>query len=304
MPSHKVPYRLVDAFAEKPFEGNPAAVVLFEDDRIEDDKLLQSLAIEYNLQETAFLRRVDDEPADARPRYRLRWFTPVQEFPLCGHATLASAHYLFDEVHPEARQISFETMSGTLHTERTGSGNLELDFPADSSVLDLPDAAAVHSVRSLLTGVNEQIAKEVIDVRVGKLAVIVELDGRFDLPSAQLDATPLAASKRYFVFTQIAPLVSGFDIHSRVLDGAEACPEDPVTGSAHCMLAPYYLAEQTMEHQRLIKTHPRLASSSAALKCRQGGPRQGSLEVEWRKEAGRVTLRGKAVTVMEGYLRI
>jgi PhzF family phenazine biosynthesis protein len=188
----RVPYRLVDAFTDKPFQGNPAAVVLFEDDRIDDDQLLQMLAIEYNLQETAFLRRLDaaNNPGEA-PRYRLRWFTPVQEFPLCGHATLASAHYLLSEVHPQAKRISFETMSGTLHTTRSPSGTLELDFPADTSVLAAPDRETVQSIQKRLEGVNAALSQEVVDVRVGKLAVIVELRTSYDLATAELDALPL-----------------------------------------------------------------------------------------------------------------
>lgn len=188
---NRVPYRLVDAFTDKPFQGNPAAVVLFEDDRIDDDQLLQKLAIEYNLQETAFLRRLDAPNSDQAPRYRLRWFTPVQEFPLCGHATLASAHYLLSEVHPRAQRISFETMSGTLHTTRCASGNLELDFPADTSVLTAPDDETVQSVRNRLEGVNAALAQEVVDIRIGKLAVIVELRASYDLATAEVDASPL-----------------------------------------------------------------------------------------------------------------
>lgn len=253
MLADRVPYRLVDAFTDKPFEGNPAAVVLFQDERIDDEQLLQNLALEYNLQETAFLRRLDGARGRESPLYRLRWFTPVQEFPLCGHATLASAHYLLDEVHPDADRISFETVSGLLHTTRSASGaGLELDFPADDSVLHSPSVATVQSVRARLAGVNESLAAAVVDVRVGKLAVIVELDAAYDLATAGLDASPLvrvctslrpslpqhcsdathpisqASSERYFVFTQVALASSDCNIYSRVLDGAEACPEDPV----------------------------------------------------------------------------
>lgn len=188
---NRVPYRLVDAFTDTPFQGNPASVVLFEDDRIDDDQLLQKLAIEYNLQETAFLRRLDATNSDEAPRYRLRWFTPVQEFPLCGHATLASAHYLLSEVHPQAKRISFETMSGTLHSTRAASGNLELDFPADTSVLAVPDSETVQSIRNRLEGVTAALAQGVVDVRVGRLAVIVELRTSYNLATAELDASPL-----------------------------------------------------------------------------------------------------------------
>lgn len=197
----RVPYRLIDAFTDTPFQGNPAAVVFFEDDRIDDDQLLQKLAIEYNLQETAFLRRLDaTAKSDEGPRYRLRWFTPVQEFPLCGHATLASAHYLLSKVHPQAKHISFETMSGTLHTTRSTSGNLELDFPADTSVLTAPDNETVQSIRNRLEGVNAALAQEVVDIRVGKLAVIVELRTSYGLATAELDASPLV---RIFNFAHV-----------------------------------------------------------------------------------------------------
>lgn len=191
MRAHKTPYRIIDAFTDEAFAGNPAAVVLFDgDDRIEDVGLMQKLAIEYNLQETAFLRL--QEPSDERsPRYRLRWFTPVQEFPLCGHATLASSHYLLDEVHPDADRITFETMSGPLTAARREPDLIELDFPADDSAVAPAEALDEATYSALMAQVNDELPAAIVAVRVAKLAVVVELTSDFNLADAKLDATCL-----------------------------------------------------------------------------------------------------------------
>ncbi|GAA5846576.1 hypothetical protein JCM9279_006749 [Rhodotorula babjevae] len=306
-----VPYHFIDAFTREPFAGNPAAVVHFSatDARAHDSQLLLKVAREFNLSETAFLRPL--EPAEGvgearngevdEPRYSLRWFTPSVEFPLCGHATLASAHALFSTRHPGARRIRFETMSGTLLAERLQDGRVELDFPADQEILERNDVEA-KKVASLVEAAHAELSQHVVAVTVGRLGVVVELDASFDLEHAIIDAKPLAASSRYIIFTQASHVhFPQHAVYSRVFDGAEDIPEDPVTGSAHCMLAPYYLSPTSPGFKGIESSPHRSATTFSA---RQGGARQGELEVEWQEERGRVKLRGQAVTVMEGSLRL
>ncbi|GAA5824174.1 hypothetical protein JCM3770_001190 [Rhodotorula araucariae] len=304
-----LPYQLIDAFTSTAFAGNPAAVVHFsaEDPRARDAELMLAIAREYNLSETAFLVPLAPTPEDTgvahSPRYSLRWFTPTQEFPLCGHATLASAHALFTTKHTDAQRLRFETMSGTLHAARLDDGRIELDFPADKEVLQPRAGEDEKALLAMVEQANASVAKAVRGFAIGRLGVVVELDPQFDLSHAKIDAKPLAASSRYFIFTQPAHVhfPESAAVYSRVFDGAEDCPEDPVTGSAHCMLAPYYLSSSSPGHGGIVSSPHRTATSFLA---KQGGPRQGELAVEWDEAEGRVTLRGRAVTVMEGTLRV
>ncbi|GAA5996971.1 PhzF family phenazine biosynthesis protein [Rhodotorula paludigena] len=299
-------YQLIDAFTREAFSGNPAAVVYLEadDSRVGDATFMLNVAREYNLQETAFLvpLTAQDDGDRSVPRYSLRWFTPVQEFPLCGHATLASAHSLFSTEHPGATRLRFDTMSGTLEAEKLADGRIELDFPADVGVLDAANKDELKSLRAMAELAIPGSSDAIKHIVLGKLGVIVQLDRNFDLQNATVDAISLKSSSRYFIFTQAFEPKSS-SIYSRVFDGAEACPEDPVTGSAHCMLAPYYLSPDSPGFTSLFP-----ASSGTTrplpdtLQARQGGPRQGVLEVCWRREDGRVKLRGHAVTVMDGTL--
>lgn len=191
-----VPYHLIDAFTTERFAGNPAAVVHFEptDPRAHDSQLMLRIAREFNLSETAFLYPLATaEDAPTEPRFSLRWFTPSVEFPLCGHATLASAFSLFTTRHPDLRRIRFETMSGTLHAERLGDGRVELDFPVDEEVLGPSDEQEVERVRSLIKQANADLAEAVTSVRLGRLGVVVELDAAFDLRGAALNAKCLVS---------------------------------------------------------------------------------------------------------------
>ncbi|KPV76804.1 uncharacterized protein RHOBADRAFT_51794 [Rhodotorula graminis WP1] len=306
-----VPYHLIDAFTRERFAGNPAAVVHFaaDDARAQDSQLLLKVAREFNLSETAFLLPLKDverefaagEGGQPDPSYSLRWFTPSVEFPLCGHATLASAHALFSTRHLDARRLRFETMSGTLFAARLEDGRIELDFPADQDVLERNENEA-DKVASLVEQAHAELSQHVVAIAVGRLGGVVELDASFDLQHADIDAKPLAASSRYFVFTQAAHVhFPQHAVYSRVFDGAEDIPEDPVTGSAHCILAPYYLSPTSPGFKSIESSTHRGASSFSA---RQGGSRQGELEVVWDEERGRVKLRGCAVTVMDGSLSL
>ena len=187
-----LPYQVVDAFTSKPFSGNQAAVVIFPsstDARSTSIPFQLSLAREFNFSETAFLIPLPSSTFTA-PHYGLRWFTPSVEFPLCGHATLASAHVLFATTCQEAELIRFETLSGQLTARKIGGAALELDFPADETVLENvaidggTTKALLQAVRTLgIAGLEDKVR----GWARGKLSWIVELDKDVPLASLALD---------------------------------------------------------------------------------------------------------------------
>ncbi len=216
----KLEYRVVDAFADGPFKGNPAAVVVLES--MHSDSWLQNVAMEMNLSETAFLVRGGDG-------YQLRWFTPCIEVDLCGHATLASAVALADlGLLSDNSQVKFNTRSGQLIVARSGD-LYEMDFPA---VL----ARECESPQGLI----EALAVAPVQVAQNKFDYLVEVGSAAEVR---------AASPNFSMLTQIAARgiiltakdESGqYDFVSRFFAPAAGINQDPVTGSAHCCLAPYW----------------------------------------------------------------
>lgn len=251
----------VDAFASRAFEGNPAAVCMLAGWL--DDIWLQAIAAENNLSETAFL-------VATRQGYHLRWFTPVREIDLCGHATLAAAHVVFELAHPDWPQVSFETRSGTLTVTRSESG-LDMDFPAS---LPAPCPAPPELLEALHIVPNEILAAE------DYLAVF---DNEAQVRELQPDMSLLKKLDRRGVIVT-AP-GDRHDFVSRFFAPRYGIEEDPVTGSAHCMLAPYWSA-------RLGKK---------TLQARQISRRGGNVGCELRGE--RVVLSGQAVLFMTADIR-
>jgi PhzF family phenazine biosynthesis protein len=246
----------VDAFTRTPFAGNPAAVCPLASWL--DDALLQAIAEENNLSETAFF-------VPSAKGFRLRWFTPLSEVDLCGHATLASAHVLFDVLGYAQPAITFETRSGELHV-RKKNGLLEMDFPAQP-----PLACTAPEALSLGLGAVPLAVLAAQDY----LAVFAdEASIRAIVP----DHAQLARLDRRGVIVS-AP-GRDVDFVSRFFAPKVGVPEDPVTGSAHCALTPYWA-------ERLGKS---------ALVARQVSRRGGDLLCELRGE--RVLISGAAVTVM------
>jgi PhzF family phenazine biosynthesis protein len=255
---------LVDAFTDRPFAGNPAAVCLPDGER--DPAWMQAVAAEMNLSETAFVRPRDDG-------FELRWFTPAAEVELCGHATLAAAHALWTEgVVGDGLPIRFHTASGVLTCTRVGD-LIELDFPATPAEEATPPAGLLDAL-----GVRPTF--------VGK--------SRFDA-FLVVDSEPIVRSLTpdFAKLRQIAVrgvIVTGtsddprFDFVSRFFAPAVGVNEDPVTGSAHCCLGPYW-------GERLGKTE---------LTAYQASPRGGVVRV--RMNGNRVLLGGRAVTVLRGNL--
>lgn len=254
----------VDAFTDTPFTGNPAAVCVLP--RPADERWMQHVAREMNLSETAFLVRQDDA-------WGLRWFTPALEVDLCGHATLAAAHVLWEDGHQAAgTPARFDTKSGRLTAERSGN-RIEMDFPAQ------PDRA-VSPPDSLLDALGVP-ARYVGQSRTDYLVeVATEVEVRGLTPD-------FARLRQYPVRGMIVTSRSdspGFDFVSRFFAPAAGVDEDPVTGSAHCCLAPYWGA-------KLRKTEMVGYQASA-----RGGV------VHARLAGERVILGGQAVTALRGEL--
>ena len=258
----------IDAFAERPYTGNPAAVCLLDDER--DARWMQAVAEEMNLSETAFVRR-------ARDGFDLRWFTPSVEVDLCGHATLAAAHALWSEDRvAEDAEIRFRTRSGVLSAARNGD-LIELDFPATR-----PDAADLDEAR--MRELGEVLG--VVPRRIGRSAfdLLVEVESERDVRAARPDFRRLAELDCRGVIVTSTPEDSRFDFVSRFFAPAAGVDEDPVTGSAHCCLGPYW-------GERLGKSEMTAFQASA---------RGGIVRV--RVYGERVILGGHAVTVFKGEL--
>lgn len=251
----------VDAFASRVFEGNPAAVCPLESWL--DDTLLQAIAMENNLSETAYFVPVDNG-------FELRWFTPAAEVDLCGHATLAAAHVLYTELGHGADSIRFATRSGELSVRRDGDWYV-LDFPA---IVARPCAPPAGLAEALGRAPIEVLAADDLLAVFASEAELLALEPDQAL-LARLDCRGVIVTapgqKHDFVSRFFAPRVG--------------VPEDPVTGSAHCKLVPYWA-------QRLGKTR---------MNARQVSRRGGELQVELRGD--RVQMAGRAVLFMVAEIR-
>jgi PhzF family phenazine biosynthesis protein len=257
----------IDAFTAHAFRGNPAAVCLVNRDV--DDAWMQNVAAEMNLSETAFLRRRDDGD------WSLRWFTPTIEVDLCGHATLASAHALWEEaLLPADETARFHTRSGLLTAQRDGD-RIELNFPTmpeQPAPTPEPLAAALGAT-PLYVGRNQ-------------FDLIVELASEDEIRALRPNMALLATIPVRGVIVTSRGAAAGIDFVSRFFGPASGVDEDPVTGSAHCALAPFWSS-------RLGKT---------SFVARQVSPRGGELRVVL--DGDRVRLAGSAVTVFRGELAV
>lgn len=213
-----MPFTVVDAFADRPFAGNPAAVMLL--DAWPDDALLQSIALEHNLSETAFAVPVDGDGAD----YELRWFTPTVEIAMCGHATLASGHVLLGE----RDAVRFATRkAGVLVVRRDGEG-YTLDLPV-TRVAPVPDAALLAAL-----GCDGEVFASVAGAQDTSIILLPDA-------AAVRSCTPdMAALSTCHVMAIVTAPGDVADVVSRVFVPAWGVDEDPVTGSAHAALAPFW----------------------------------------------------------------
>ncbi len=254
---------VVDAFAERPFEGNPAGVCVVTSDL--DVDLMQKIALEMNHAETAFL--VETEPNI----YKLRWFTPTQEVPLCGHATLASAHVLWSTGRAKGT-LTFRTLSGELNAEQA-DGKIVLDFPSD-------DPTAIADVQPFET----TLGVSVVQAGESKLFWIAELESEAAVRQLEPSMDRIASLGKVGIIVTAKSQSDQQDFVSRMFAPSVGVPEDPVTGSAHCVLAPYW--SQKLGELSLIGY--------------QASPRGGFVGVE--VNGHRVLLKGTAVTTLAGEL--
>ncbi|MCF3960833.1 PhzF family phenazine biosynthesis protein [Streptomyces fuscigenes] len=265
--------RIVDAFTDRPFRGNPAGVLLLGSDRFPDDEWLRQVAAEVNLSETAFAHPLPPGgPAD----WALRWFTPATEVSLCGHATLATAHVLRTSGEA-AGLVRFQTRSGVLTAVAGADGALTLDFPTSA----LTPTAAPRGTAAALGA--EPVSVHGTSDHVGDLLVELADERTVRELAPDLDAL-VRLSERGVVVTAAAAPGSDHDYVSRGFFPAVGVPEDPVTGSAHTALAPFWSA-------RLGR---------ADLTGLQASARGGLVRTALRGD--RTLLTGTAVTVIDGEL--
>ncbi|HUI40748.1 MAG TPA: PhzF family phenazine biosynthesis protein [Terriglobia bacterium] len=257
----------VDAFTDVPFHGNPAAVCFLDETR--DDAWMQSVAREMNLSETAFLRARGDGPGEID----LRWFTPAAEVDLCGHATLASAHALWESGRLAAEVAAhFHTRSGVLIAERRGDW-IELDFPSlpEQPATPPPELRSALSVTPVYVGLS-------------RFDYLVELGSEASLRALRPDFAGLRRVPGRGVIVTSQSESPEYDFVSRYFAPNYGIDEDPVTGSAHCVLAPYWARKL----------------GRPTLTGYQASARGGVVLV--RLDGDRVRLGGRAVTVLRGEL--
>ncbi|CAM3778323.1 PhzF family phenazine biosynthesis protein [Alicyclobacillus pomorum] len=255
---------IIDAFTSEPFKGNPAAVCLLKERK--DDQWMQNVAKEMNLSETAFLYPLEDG-------YELRWFTPVAEVELCGHATLASAHYLWETgIEPEEKELRFFTKSGWL-TAKLDGGWIELNFPLEQvEACEVPEQ------------LEDALGVKLVYAGSNRMDLLVEVESERQLRELQPNFSKLSTINARGILVTSRAEETPFDFVSRCFFPAVGVNEDPVTGSAHCALAPYW--------QSKLGTNHFLAKQLSA--------REGILRVQIQDD--RVLLAGQAVTVVKGEL--
>jgi PhzF family phenazine biosynthesis protein len=254
----RLPIFQIDAFADRAFTGNPAAVMPL--DAWLADPTMQAIARENALSETAFFVREDGG-------FRIRWFTPGCEVDLCGHATLASAFVLFTELEPERQEVTFSSASGPLTVRREGD-LLALDFPSRPPAPQAP-----------VPGLAEALGAEPRELWKAR-DILAVLDSEAQVRALQPDMTGLSGIDSFAVVVTAVGVEA--DFVSRFFAPRKGVPEDPVTGSSHTTLVPFWA-------KRLGRSR---------LRALQVGPRGGELFCEDRGE--RVSIAGRAVKVLEG----
>jgi PhzF family phenazine biosynthesis protein len=260
----------VDAFTERRFAGNPAAVCVLTEPA--DETWMQAVAGEMNLSETAFAQRLG-----SGSKFNLRWFTPTKEVDLCGHATLATAHILWEEGHlPEGEPARFETRSGLLTAQR-GPEGIELDFPAEPVHEQVSESGQLDELQRAL-GVPVNFAGR------NRFDLLVELENEEIVRTLRPDIRRLEQFPVRGVIVTGRSTSPDYHFVSRFFAPRVGVDEDPVCGSAHCCLGPYW-AEKLDRH---------------ALVARQVSCRGGVVKI--RVAGRRVVLIGQAVTVLRGEL--
>ncbi|HLK30385.1 MAG TPA: PhzF family phenazine biosynthesis protein [Puia sp.] len=251
---------IVNAFAESTFGGNPAGVMILREWLPED--LMQKMAMQHNIAETAFIVEQEND-------YAIRWFTPAVEVALCGHATLASAHVFYDHLNYQKDKITFHSKSGSLHVSKRSDGKLTLDFPADHAPVTESSPTIEEGLKikplEVYKGVSDYMAifenQKMIENLSPDFKILSQLESRGIIATAKGD---------------------GVDFVSRCFFPQSGIDEDPVTGSAHTVMAPYWSKKLGKEKMSAI----------------QLSNRKGYLECEMKGD--RVLISGNARTYLEG----
>ena len=271
-----IPVYQVDAFTDECFKGNPAAVCLLDNEL--DDHIMQAIAAEMNLSETAFVYSLENKPIPRSTHFSLRWFTPKVEVPLCGHATLATAAVLFSEQQLDTNEIMFETLSGKLIAKKEENCIL-LDFPSNPPERMEPPEELLKAlgIKSYQNIVNSHSA--------GKL--LIHLENEDAVKTVKPDFECMKNLPMYQGIIGVIVTSKGappFDFISRFFAPWVGVNEDPVTGSAHTVLTPYW--SEVLGKSEMVAF--------------QASARGGKLIV--RLEGDRVNLLGEAVIVVKGEL--
>lgn len=256
---------IVDAFTREPFRGNPAAVTIV--DHFPDDALCSSIAAEMNLSETAFLKPLGQN------HFHIRWFTPTTEIKLCGHATMASAHVLWEQGLVEGNIITFDSLSGPLRVYKSPRG-ITLDFPLQSVSHPLPTKVF-----------QELFEQEVVAAVQAHDDVIVEVKDEEALRSLTPNMDRIRQMEYRGIIVTTKSETLDYDFKSRFFAPRVGVNEDPVTGSAHCKLADYW-------HKKTGKT---------MFRAYQASRRGGGMEIELIEDQ-RVYLTSNAMTILTGEL--
>ncbi|XP_071545767.1 phenazine biosynthesis-like domain-containing protein 1 [Panulirus ornatus] len=297
----------VDAFSSRPFSGNPAAVIPLTEPL--DEGTMQKVASEMNLSETAFVRPLGgdggDSPFASSGRFSLRWFTPVKEIPLCGHATLATAHVLFQHLGNKRSQVEFETLSGVLVTRRgEGDGEEEEEGGGITIVMDFPSnppmalsPAQGRQLQPLVQAVTGDLKVHQVLISHSLKYLLVRLNhsySREDLEALQPDYSKMGRVHDGSLVMAVIVCVAGGDaedpryhVFSRFFAPLYGVDEDPVTGSAHTVLGPYWA----------------LQLDRRELTFRQCSKRGGDVKVTVRDDS-RVDIMGTGATVLQGYITV
>lgn len=259
-----IPVYQVDAFTKEPFKGNPAAICPL--DAWLPDELMQQIAMENNLAETAFIVPYEDA-------FQIRWFTPTVEVALCGHATLATAHVFYDHLGYTATPLRLYSKSGWLTVTKEADGKLTLDFPADPAApCDVPE------------GLFEALDIHPSNVFKGKFDYLVEVRSEEEVLKLKPDFKALSVIPSRGVL--VTARGSRHDFVSRCFFPQSGIDEDPVTGSAHCLLTTYWNQKTGKDHFHALQASAR----SGEMLCRLKGDR--------------VLMTGDAVTVLKGEIYI
>jgi len=264
----EAPIYHVDAFTSTPFRGNPTVICIMPTNL--GDKLYLAITSEMNLSVTAFLDKSNDS-------YKIRWFTPLKETPLCGYATLAAAHIIFEYLGNEKNRLEFSTISGTLYAEKSGSGIL-MDFPINRSTPIDPPKDVLRAL-----GVTEWVA---VEYNESNKRLLIQLKSEDDIHSLKPNYAALLRVPNALGWRGVVVTARGrdYDFVSRHFAPHMGIDEDPVTGSTHTVLGPYWAGI-------LGKTK---------MSAYQDSSRGGEILVEVSGE--RVFLTGRCVTVSEGKL--